>query len=366
MPNLLKHRRAKRSVLGLAKRLALHILISPGGRISLAIALSLLVHAALLFGPRLVELAPIIPPLPPLIAKLEPMPAVQPVTKRRLKPRAPPEPVPLTPPVADTPPPDAAKIQPAASAPETATVADSESDAPPATEQAATSVDAAHEEAKPAHPLPRHAQLTFIVYKGSDFPIGEARHRLEIGNDNSYTLQVGMNTTGLASLFKTFEMKQQSSGTANALGLRPDEYSENRITAKGQQALTAKFDWANRQLAFSNGNNLALPDGAQDILSFLYQLSQLPLDQATLPLYISNGRKLEHYELAVGAEEEIMTRMGKLRVLPLRRVHAPGEEGQEIWLGLEYRLLPVKIRQIDRNGEIAGEMVISEIRVSDE
>jgi hypothetical protein len=196
--------------------------------------------------------------------------------------------------------------------------------------------------------------------------VGEARHRLEINDDHRYTLQVGMNTTGIASIFKTFELSQQSSGTVSATGLRPQEFTENKLTSKGKQALSAQFDWQARQLSFSNGTQSALPEQAQDILSFLYQFSQLPLDQATLAMHVSNGKKLENYQLAVGEEEEIQTRLGKLRALALRKIHAPGEEGLEIWLGLEYRLLPVQIRQIDRNGEIAGQMVISEIRVSEE
>jgi len=62
----------------------------------------------------------------------------------------------------------------------------------------------------------------------------------------------------------------------------------------------------------------------------------------------------------------IQTQLGRLRALPLHKVHAQGEEGLDIWLGLEYRLLPVKLRMFDRKGQIAGEMVISEIRVADE
>ncbi|HEX7454471.1 MAG TPA: DUF3108 domain-containing protein [Gallionella sp.] len=338
------------------------IIKKPAGRIGLAIALSLLVHAALLFGPNLVELVPVEAPLPPLTARLEPLPriAAPPAAKKNPvpKPHAAAKPKPVTP--ADT-----AILSP---------VETSQPEAPPATEDVTPAIEAVQPveeappagEAKPAHPLPKHAQLTFIAYKGTDFPVGEARHRLEITDDKNYTLQVSVNTTGLASLFKTFVMNQQSRGTVSALGLRPDEFSESRITAKGKQTLSAAFDWQNKQLAFSNGNNSALPEQAQDLLSFLYQLSQLPLDQATLPLYISNGKKLERYDLAIGEEEEILTRFGKLRALPLRKIHAPGEEGLEIWLGLEYRLLPVKIRSIDRSGEIAGEMVISDIRVSDE
>ncbi len=323
------------------------------GRIALATALSLLIHAALLFGPNLVELQPVETLLPPLTARLEPLPIVKPApkpkphVKAKRKPALPSFPVapvetsqPVTPQSPEETTPPAEEVQPPAA---------------PVTEVA-----------PPAHPLPKHAQLNFTIYKGTDFPVGQARHRLEIKDDNSYTLQVGINTTGLASLFKTFAMDQQSSGTISAAGLRPDEFSEGRNSDRGKQTLNARFDWQKKQLNFANGNQAILPEHAQDILSFLYQLSQLPLDQATISMYISNGKKLDKYELAVGEEEYILTQNGKMRALPLRRVRQPGEEGLEIWLGLEYRLLPVQIRSIDRNGEIAGQMTISDIRVSDE
>lgn len=317
------------------------------GRIALAIALSLLVHALLLFAP-MIKLAPAEMALPPLTAKLEPLPkiAAKPAPVKKAKPKPKPQPVVKEQPVVEDKSADDQAAQPEAPA---------EPPPPPAVE-----------EAKPAHPLPRHAQLTFIAYKGTDFQVGEARHRLEIGDDKSYTLKVGMNTTGLASMFKTFELNQQSSGTLTAQGLHPNEYSEAKNTAKGKEALDARFDWEAKTLSFSNGNKTSLPEQTQDIISFMYQLSQSALDQGTIPMYISNGKKLERYELTIGEEEEIQTRLGKLRALPLRKVHAPGEEGLEIWLGMEYRLLPIKIRQLDRAGEIAGEMVISDIRVADE
>ena len=336
----------------------------PSIGIVVAIAVSLLIHAFLLFGPRLIELPAVEVTLPPLTAKLEPLPAIKQVVKvppkpvRKPKPAPKPKPLPLpepTPPEPDNqePPP-----QEAPAVAETPPVADT----PPVAEAPVPEIPAA----QPAHPLPKQAQLTFIAYKGTSFQVGEARHRLDIKDDGSYTLQVGMNTTGIASLFKTFELNQQSSGTVSARGLHPNKFSENKLTSSGKQTLTAEFDWQNKQLSFSSGNTVALPELTQDILSFLYQLSQLPLDEAVVTMHISNGKKLENYQLTVGIEEEIQTRLGKLHVLPLRKVHAPGEEGLEIWLGLEYRLLPVKIRQIDRSGEIAGEMVISDIRVSQE
>lgn len=340
------------------------------GRIALSITLSLMAHVIVLFSP-LVKLPSNETPLPILTARLEPLPkiAVKPVPAEPPKTAAKPAPAKRTKPHAVPVLPDAAQpdTRPAEeSQPETQPI-DPEAQAPliesgpqpPATDKVV-------EEIEPAHPLPKRAQLTFIAYKGTDFPVGEARHLLEIGDNKSYTLKVSMNTTGLASIFKTYELNQQSSGTLTAQGLRPNQYSEMKNTSNGKEALDAKFAWEEKSLFFSNGSNAQLPEHAQDIISFMYQLSQLSLGKGTIPMYISNGKKLERYELAVGEEEQIHTEFGLLRALPFRKIHAYGEEGLEVWLGMEYRLLPVKIRQIDRTGKIAGEMVVSEIRVSDE
>lgn len=328
-------------------------------RIALAIAVSLLIHALLLFTP-LLQLPPSEVPLPPLMAKLEPLPKIAVPNKpapKKPKPVAKPQPSPSS--VLDKTEPAESDVSADGNSGVDISAADNLPPEPPIEETPAPPVQA-------AHPLPKHAQLTFIAYKGLDFAVGEARHRLEINDTHDYTLKISMNTTGLASVFKTFELSQASTGTLTPQGLQPNLYSEAKNTGKGKDILEANFDWGSKVLSFSNGNTATLHDQTQDIVSFMYQLSQLPLELGTLPMQISNGKKLEHYELVVGEEEILQTRLGAVRALPLRKVHAAGEEGLEIWLGVEYRLLPVQIRQIDRNGEIAGQMVISEIRVSDE
>lgn len=334
---------------------------SSAARISLAIALSLLLHAVAIFAP-LVELPKAEAPLPPLIARLEPLPKPAPTPPKKPKPKRT-----ETKPV-DTP----AEEKPAPAVEEEAPQIDDEpqppeDDAPPEqpTPEAEEPAPEAETQARPV--LPKRARLIFAAYQGEGgLKLGEATHRLEI-EQGQYVLETTTQTTGLASIFKTYLLTQSSRGLADAQGLRPLAYSEEKAVSGGKQNLSAAFDWEGRKLYFSHGGEAALPARGQDIVSFLYQLSQLPLSgRDVLPIYISNGKKLEYYELEVGAEEEIRTPLGKLRALPLRKLHGPGEEGLDVWLGLEYRLLPVKIRQIDRSGKTAGEMAISEILVSDE
>lgn len=340
---------SKESVLNRLKRHLPGLPQRPAARVALAIGLSLLIHAIALFGP-LVELPKSEVPLPPLTARLEPL-AAAPAPKKKPKPKPKPE-TPVQENAPETPAPEAtsqeipSKVEPPAF-----------SEPRPAAE--------APEQAKPL--LPKHAQLTFAVYQGSGgMQLGEAVHRLDI-EDGQYTLKTVSQTTGVVSFFKTYALTQTSRGRVDAQGLHPLAFEEEKKLSKGSQNLSAAFDWETHKLHFSHGGETALPEQAQDIASFLYQLSQMPMaNRETIPIGISNGKKLEYYELEIGAVEEISTPLGKLRALPLRKVHAQGEEGLEIWLGLEYRLLPVKVRQIDRTGQVAGEMMISDIRVSDE
>ena len=147
--------------------------------------------------------------------------------------------------------------------------------------------------------------------------------------------------------------------------MQPETFEEEKINDNDKQNIKATFDWLSHKLLFSKGGETALPAGAQDILSIFYQLSQIPLNKGAVQLAVSNGNKLEPYELEVGPEEEITTSMGKLRALHLRKLHAKGESGFEIWLGLEYRLLPVKYLLIEPSDEVAGEIVITDIRIAE-
>ena len=384
---------------------------TPTSRITLAIALSVLLHGAALWLFQ-VELPNSEALLPPLSAKLEALPlqvdAPMPEDEPASPPAEPDSTVTTTPKsasipaieaasaVAVTPEPESVPTIEAASAvaaiPEPASIPAIEAASAvavtpkpasiPAIEAAsavavtpepasipaieAASAIARVEEPVASHPLPKHAQLKFVVYYGQDnFQIGEITHRLEISGDK-YVLKAETQTTGLARLFKSYQLIQTSHGKAGNFGLQPEGYEEEQNVSSGKQKMNVAFNWAENKLHFSQGGETELPPDAQDILSFLYQLSRLPLHNKVISIAITTGKKLEKYELEIGAEEEIITPMGKLRALPLRRLHSQGGDGMEVWLGLEYRLLPIKFRQIKRSGAMVLEVVISDIRVADE
>jgi Protein of unknown function (DUF3108) len=311
---------------------------TPTRRIALAIALSVLIHAAILWLPY-IQLPQAKVQLPPLSVRLEPLP--KPVELIAEKPEfAKPEPAnPLTKP-------------------------DDSASAKPVT-KAMVAMNRT-EETTAIRPFPKHLQLTFAVYKGADdFRTGEIHHQLDI-HGGRYTLKSVRQTAGLASLRNSDRLIQTSHGKIGEHGLQPDTFEEEKITRGGTQSLQATFDRAVQKLRFSHGDETVLPADAQDILSFMYQLSQFPMNGEFFPLPISDGAQLQQYQIEVGAKEDIATPMGKLRALHLRKMHTQGEAYFEIWLGLEYRLLPVKFSQVDSSGKVTEEFVISGIRAADD
>lgn len=340
------------------------LLSSPARRIALAVALSVLVHALLLWLPQISPPHFEPPPLPLLSAKLIAIPKQ---VRQPPKPRhaAPPKP-PVKKARQHTKLPQPASTPPITRPDTAGTPAPAETTA---TAPQALAIDgtASSIEKPDVPPLPAQAQLVFAVYRGSDhLYIGEIKHELKTG-DGHYTIRAVTRTVGLARLFKSYDLTQTSSGLLTRDGdLKPERFTERRIDERGTQKYSSEFDWAAHKATFSNGTTSMLPDRSQDFLSVLYQLSQTLLDKGAVPVEISNGKKLEKYHLEVIGQEDIITPMGKQPALHLSKLHPPGEEGLDIWLGLNYRLLPIKFRHIDRAGEISGEIEIKEIRVSDE
>ena len=338
------------------------LLRTPGQRILAAILISAIAHALLLWLPN-IRLPSQEAPLPLLTAQLVPLPKLQHKPKKR-KPKPAPTAQPTQPPTA---------LEPlAASAVVNAASAVAASEVIASTElEAASAIPSLRPDyalsSNSAPPLPKHAQLRFVAYLGTHgINLGEIQHELIIKDDH-YELHSVLGTTGLVRLLKRYDNIQTSRGTLTARGgLRPDEFTEKAINGSNTRLSVASFDWDQHQIRFADGTSAMLSDGAQDILSFLYQLSQLPFERGTIPFLVSNGRKLEHYQLEVVGEEDIYTPMGKLHTLHLRKIHELNEEGIEVWLAMEYRLLPVKFRQIERSGTTGGEIVIKEIRVADE
>ena len=217
-----------------------------------------------------------------------------------------------------------------------------------------------------ARALPPSGRMRFAVSKGEQaFVVGEAVHAWAVEEDR-YTLQSTMETTGLVALFASVRLSQVSSGRMTEGGLQPETFRDNR--KDGQYR--ADFDWAAGQIELGNGSRLPLPAGAQDVLSMFYQFSLYPLDEPELSLMVTTGRKFERYVFRIEADVPLRVRgqseegeEGEVeRVIATYHLSYRGRdaEGVEVWLARDLDRLPVKIRYVDRKGGMT-ELLATEV-----
>lgn len=305
--------------------------------IVLALAASLGIHAAALFGTDIELFGGAADDPVALRAELQPPPVAKPPAepKPATKPRPKAKPAPLA---STRPSPNAPAVPADTAEPETAA---------PADEARADAPSLPPEPAKPL--LPARGVIRFIICMGTGgFQIGRAEHRWEFAEDGSYRLYGMTETSGLAALFKTVRFENESRGRLVAGGLQPEHYLSRKNGKDANE--NADFDWSSPQVLLSrDGQVRAISPGTQDILSLNYHLAYLRQPESGATVGVVTGKKYERYALDSLGEEEIDTPAGRFRTLHLR---AMTDSVTEIWLALDHHRLPVKIRFTDKKGDV--------------
>jgi hypothetical protein len=198
---------------------------------------------------------------------------------------------------------------------------------------------------------PQRVQLEFAVSSGS-MDLGEGRDVLE-HDGKSYTVASELKTVGLAALLYKLDIRRQSRGLVTRDGLRPLHFEEQR-TRKPRRA--ADFDWDAKTIKLTDGDKvetLPLPENTFDQTSFTYAFAfKASLDYLP-PVHLTDGRKLSDYRYEVLGKEKLKTPLGELEALHIRKVRdADDKRGFEVWLSAEHHHLPVRIRYVEKNGQI--------------
>lgn len=312
-------------------------------RLFAALGLSLLVHLAVVGSPgwhlpfldepepggvleaRLAP-KPVFAPSPSVAA--EPRPEPRPVAK---KPR-PPQPAPVERVVPEA-------VAPAAP-PEPAPAAEPAPEPPPA-------------QARVESSWPRRGRILFTVTRGEGEQttlVGQSTHTWR-HDDATYTLQTLTETVGLAALFHPAKVVQTSEGMLGAEGIVPREF---RVERMDRTAERARFDRDAMKVTLFSGERVRreapLAAGSQDILSQIYQIGLAR--SARVELMIATGKNYGRHAYEAVGEEKIATRFGALRTWHVKTSGQPGEQGMELWLAADYRNLPVRIRYLNRKGEV--------------
>ncbi len=336
-------------------------------RIACSVAASLLAHLMVIHGVR-IELPQRAAEALPLETRLQSAVPLPVVVRPQLQPRLHAAPKPVPAPIVAAPtltaPPQIAAAP--VFEPEPTRYEPAESETPPLTPPP---LEASESDPKPpplpARRLPRRGEIVYELFLGAEkFNIGRTRQAWDI-SDDSYRLSSVSETTGLAAWFSSQRLAYESRGKLTKDGLRPDHFSTQRVRSGRSESAATDLDWGAMTATIGDPQrSVALPADAQDMVSFMYQLGLMPLAPGRIEMPVTNGWKLERYELEIGVEELLQTPFGPLRAVPVTQVRRAEQESFELWLAPEYGWLPVRIRFFDRAGEPSGEQLVSEIRVS--
>jgi hypothetical protein len=166
--------------------------------------------------------------------------------------------------------------------------------------------------------------------------------------------------TGIMALLFP-ELLQTSDGVLTKSGLQPDHYLY-QFGKKTDKTRSASFDWPAKKVILQTAKGTKtedLPDGTQDLLSFMYQFMHVPPLQH-MQLAIVNGKKLRIYDYSFEGEEQVNSALGELKTLHILHSGSTEEEKTELWLAIDYQYAPVKIRKIESDGSVV-EMLATRI-----
>lgn len=203
--------------------------------------------------------------------------------------------------------------------------------------------------------LPRAVRIRYAVTMGDNgFVLGQTLQ--EFRQDGArYAMRSTATTTGLANIFKPANVVNVSEGEVAKGRLRPREYRAERGKGKLE---SARFNWEESRVALADGREFELPGATQDMLSVFFQLAlMVPTDGPVISLPVMTGRKLEQYDFEVLGEETVATHIGARRALHLRARRPDARDSTEVWLSLADSRLPVKIRHVDRKGDVFEQVV---------
>lgn len=179
---------------------------------------------------------------------------------------------------------------------------------------------------------------------------------------NSYQLNSVARPVGFAGMWRPEKIVIHSSGRVGAHGLQPVsfEYEREKDPIRSSRA---EFNWVAAEVTLSQHTArkvLALPDGAQDRLSSLYQfmfLTLRPKQEVTFPLVNGLSLNMQHYVVAEGDTQDCGGE--KVPTWYLDNQPKLGETHAEIWLRRRAPSLPCKVQISEANGE----QLVQELRL---
>ena len=150
-------------------------------------------------------------------------------------------------------------------------------------------------------------------------------------------------------------IKRTSRGLADANGVRPLEYLDQRPGRNSR----ATFDWQARTITMQHKEaqkTEPMPAGVQDRLSFMLSFSLFPPKGKAVTYHIADGRGLSEQLYRVAGREKVKTPAGEFSAVKL--VRSKEREQAEMWLAAELGYFPVRVVLLSKDGTRLEQMAV--------
>jgi Protein of unknown function (DUF3108) len=207
---------------------------------------------------------------------------------------------------------------------------------------------------------PASATVTYNLFRNG-VQLGVITEQFE-ARDGVYRATSEAVATGFFALVQREPIRYVSNGTLTRDGLRPQRFEGYH---RGK-TMFADFDWPGAKLNLTHdglNHAVALPPGAQDRLSIMYQL-MFSVQKKTpfMDFAMTNGRKLEKYRYTAQPDVTIDTPFKRLNTIHLVKQREADDTGTEIWIAPEFGNVPVKVLIIEDDG-VRYEQVATHVEV---
>lgn len=200
--------------------------------------------------------------------------------------------------------------------------------------------------------FPRSGLLTFKIVRGDGLWVGQSKHAWRHDGER-YQMRAVTETVGLAAMFHSASVVQESSGIILAAGLQPLEF---RTIRDGKLREAARIDPAQNMVYLGHGQPVPVSGPVQDVLSSFFQHGAVADDPAEYALTIATGRRVIVYQVSFEGVEKLDTPWGERQVRHLRMYTHSKNDSSEVWLD-EITRLPFKIRYRDGKGDVFDQIL---------
>ena len=184
---------------------------------------------------------------------------------------------------------------------------------------------------------------------------GELKRILTTDENGVRTFNSQSQAKGVFAFFKPDLIEETSVWILEDNQIRPQSYVYQRTGGKKDKFLKLDFDWSNQLISVNDKKQSWSLDSEEYTLDkLIYQLAlmrDLQRDKKELSYQVTDGEKLKTYNISILGMETILTPLGKIEAIKLKRIRNDEKARQTtLWCAPTLNYLPVRIEHIEKDG----------------